>query len=402
MNPIYPLLGLLYKDERHGYELKAIVDREFAPFWKIDYAQLYRSLARLSRERWVKTRTTASDNGPERKLYFLTASGRDIFRAWLTQPAHDHNEFLVKAHLANAAGIPVPHLVEPQRTALQREHTARAATYHTARAAGDASRLILADAALRETEAAFAALDLFSATLRLGTAASPHHQLAISGSDDPLLTRLAQSAHATTRVVGSLNGLLALAQHEADLAGVHLLDTETGDYNISFVRRLVPEDEIILVNLAMRENGLIVARGNPKNIRGVRDLARRGVRFINRQRGTGTRLLLYSKLRAARIAPRTLRDWERAASTHDGIAAAIATGAADVGAGLRASANAWGLDFILLGEERYDLAMPRALWESPRVRPMLETLHSKAFQQLASELTGYDLARSGRVIARIK
>ncbi|MDE3089402.1 MAG: substrate-binding domain-containing protein, partial [Chloroflexota bacterium] len=202
--------------------------------------------------------------------------------------------------------------------------------------------------------------------------------------------------------VGSLGGLLALAQHQADVAGIHLRDAETGEYNTPFVKHLLPEDEIILVNLAYRENGLMLARGNPQNIRGVRDLTRRGIRFINRPRGTGTRLLLYSKLRAARINPHSLRDWERTVTTHDAVAAAILTGAADVGPGLRAVAVEGGLDFIPLGEERYDLAIPQVDFESPRLQPLLTALHSAEFRRAAASFQGYDLAHSGRVVARVK
>jgi molybdate-binding protein/DNA-binding PadR family transcriptional regulator len=403
MNPIYPLLGLLLDGDRHGYGLKRTVDREFSPFWKIDFAQLYRSLAKMSQRGWVRVRVTSGRGGPERKIHTLTARGRAEFRAWLREPAHERDEFLVKTRLAAAARFPVSQLIEPQRTALEQQRAARTSTCHAARAEGDASRLVFADAALRETEAAVAALDLFAAiTPRTKAATQSHGPIAIIGSDDPLLARLAHLAHASTRVVGSLNGLLALAQHDADMAGIHLRDAETGEYNVPFIQRLVPEEEIVLVNLAARENGLIVARGNPKNIRGIRDLARRGVSFINRQGGTGTRLLIHSKLRAARIDPHSVRDWERVAATHDGVAAAIATGAADVGAGLRASALAWGLDFIPLCEERYDLALTRASWESPRFRPILKAMHSLDLKYFAAELSGYDLTRCGRVVARIK
>ncbi len=128
---------------------------------------------------------------------------------------------------------------------------------------------------------------------------------------------------------------------------------------LPFVKHLLPEDDLVLVNLAIRENGLIVARGNPKNIRSVRDLTRADIRLINRARGTGTRLLLYAKLRAARIDPRTIDGWDHVGASHDAVAAAIATGAADAGPGLRASAVAWNLDFIPLGDERYDLVIPR-------------------------------------------
>jgi putative molybdopterin biosynthesis protein len=149
-------------------------------------------------------------------------------------------------------------------------------------------------------------------------------------------------------------------------------------------------------------NGLILARGNPKGIRGVRDLTKPDIRLINRAQGTGTRLLLYSKLRKAKIDPRSLNGWERIAATHDAVGGAIAIGAADAGPGLRATAVAWGLDFIPLGEERYDLAIPHASYESSRMRLLLEGLHSEAFRKLAGTFAGYDLARMGRVVARVK
>lgn len=404
MSPTHALLGLLVRGERHGYELKRIVDQEFAPFWRIDFAQLYRSLAKMQRAGWVKTRVERGAAGPDRKVYAVTALGKRALAAWLVEPARDRNEAFVKLRLAaDAGGSPAP-VIEQQRRAMEDEHSARSHAHRAARDAHDAGRLILAHAALRETETSLAALDLYAAmtpAARGRTLAPPAH-LTITGSDDPLLARLAQLAHTSANAVGSIGGLLALAQHQADIAGVHLLDTATGEYNAPFVKHLLPEEDIVLVNLAVRENGLIVRRGNPKNIRGVRDLARRGIRFINRQRGAGTRLLLHSKLRAARIDPHSLRDWERAASTHDAVAAAVATGAADVGPGLRAVAVEWGLDFIPLGEERYDLAMPRVEYESARLRPLLAALHSAAFLRDASAFQGYDLTRTGRVVARVK
>jgi putative molybdopterin biosynthesis protein len=240
------------------------------------------------------------------------------------------------------------------------------------------------------------------ATRGIATATSLPGPVVITGSDDPLLARLAQFTHISTHAIGSLDGLLALAQHEADVAGVHLLDAETGEYNVPFVKHLLPEDAIVLVNLAFRENGLMLAPGNPRNIRGLSDLAQRDLRFINRQRGAGTRLLLYARLRAAGIDPRSLKDWERAAATHDAVAGAIATGVADVGPGLRAVACTWGLDFIPLGEERYDLVIPCAAFDSPRLRPLLDALNSQEFRRLATEFQGYDLTRTGQVVARMQ
>ncbi len=404
ISPAHALLGLLMTGERHGYELKRTVDAEFAPYWRIDFAQLYRSLAKLTRTGWVKSRLQRGDGGPKRKVYSITTRGRQAFEAWITEPAKSHDEFFVKVHLAGDCGLSVAHLVEPQRQALEDAHAKHSQTHRAAQDTGNAGRLVVSHAALHETEASLAALDLYQAIApQKRRATSPASQpLVITGSDDPLLARLAQLVHTSTNPVGSIGGLLALAQHQADIAGVHLLDADTGEYNIPFVRHLLPEDDLVLVNLAIRENGLIIARGNPKNIRGVRDLTRRNIRFVNRARGTGTRLLLYSKLKKAHIDPHTLNNWEHSVATHDAVAAAVATGNADVGPGLRATAVAWNLDFIPLGAERYDLVIPRDKFESSRLRKILSALHTQDFRRAAETLAGYDLARSGKVIARVK
>jgi molybdate-binding protein/DNA-binding PadR family transcriptional regulator len=406
MSPTCGLLGLLLLGARHGYDLKREIDREYAPFWRIDFGQLYRSLAKLTRAGWVRVRVEPGSGGPERKVYSVTPHGRAAFTTWLAEPAADRDEFVVKVRLATTVGLNVGPLVEAQRHVLQEEQAERLQAQRAAQEAGEAGRLVLAYAALHETEASRAALELCEAVVptsrRYSSPVPPRDQLTITGSDDPVLARLAEFTHASARLVGSLGGLLALSRHEADVAGVHLLDAETGEYNIPFVKHLLPEDDLVLVNLAFRENGLMLAPGNPKKIRKLRDLARRDVRFINRRRGTGTRLLLYSKLRAARVDPHALEEWERAAATHEGVAAAIATGTADVGPGLRAVAETWGLEFIPLGEERYDLVLPRQVYESTRGRSMLEALHTAEFRRAAAMFAGYDLARTGRIIARIK
>lgn len=403
MKPVYPLLGLLLEREQYGYDLKRTVDREFAPFWKIDFGQLYRSLHKMTEGRWVRVQVRSGSRGPSRKVYAITPRGRQAFTAWLAEPALSHDEFLVKARFAAERSNQIESLLEARRRELDEEYIARAEADRAVRASTDFGRLLLTDAALRETDSASASLDLFTAiTGKTSTYPSPHHPFTIIGSDDPLLTYLTRSAHISARVVGSLNGLLALAQHQANVAGVHLLDVETGEYNVPFIKHLMPEDEIVLVNLALRENGLLVARGNPKNIHSVQDLTRRGIRFINRQRGTGTRLLLLTKLHAAGLSPHAVRDWERVAMTHDGVAGAVASGSADVGPGLRAVAAEWNLDFIPLGEERFDLAILRADFESPALHALMEAMHSRAFRHQASEFQGYDLARMGQVVARIK
>ena len=405
MSPTHALLGLLFRGERHGYDLKRTIDQEFAPFWRIDFAQLYRSLAKMTRDGWIKARVERGAGGPNRKVYALTARGRRALSAWLAEAPRNRDEFFVKLRLATDTGTSPRQLVEQQRHALENERDARLEMHRAAKDAGVPGRLALANAALRETEATLVALDISTALVsprQIHAGQKPASQVVITGSDDPLVGYLAQITHASTHSVGSIGGLLALSQHQADAAGVHLLDAETGEYNVPFVRHLVPEDQVILVNLAFRENGLMIATGNPKNLRGPRDLSRADVRFINRQRGAGTRLLLYHKLRAAKIDPHSLPDWDRTVSTHDAVADAIATGAADVGPGLRAVAFAWGLDFIPLGEERYDLAIPSDEFDSARMRPILDALDSVAFRRAASTLQGYDLTRTGRVVARVK
>jgi molybdate-binding protein/DNA-binding PadR family transcriptional regulator len=405
MNPSYALLGLLFKGERHGYDLKQTVDREFAPFWRIDFAQLYRSLARMKQSGWIHSRVEPGSGGPDRKMYKLAPSGRKVFRTWLQAPVAGRDEFFVKLRLANAAGVSIDHLVTTQRETLENEHAERLRALHAARDAGDAGRIVLADAAFRETEAALTALHLWTKaapTSKSTTAPRQPGNIIITGSDDPLLTFLAQSSGAYATPVGSLTGLLILARREADVAGVHLLDLETGEYNAPFVKHLMPEDSSLLVNLAFRKNGLMIARGNPKHIRSVRDLTRADIHFINRQRGAGTRLLLYSKLSAAHINPHSLSDWERTVSTHEAVAAAIATRHADAGPGLEAIAAEWDLDFIPLGEERYDLVMLQETYDSGRLQPLLDAVHAAPFRNKGAELRGYDLKRSGSIVTRIK
>jgi molybdate-binding protein len=327
-----------------------------------------------------------------------------VFETWLQAAPASRDEFFVKLRLANAVGIALDRSVEEQRRRLEAERAARQTTLRDARAAGDAGRIILADAALRETEAALAALTWWVTTTPGAARAAVSlrsNPLIITGSDDPLLTFLAQLAGTSTSPVGSLGGLLALSRREADVAGIHLRDLDTGSYNVPFAKHILPEEHTVLVNLASRENGLLLARGNPKQIHSVRDLTRAEVRLINRQRGAGTRLLLFARLREARINPQALPGWERVAWTHDAIAAAIAEGTADAGPGLAAVAHEWGLDFIPLGEEQYDLVMLQEVYASPRAQPLLKGLHSAAFRQEGARLQGYDLSRAGKVVAQI-
>ena len=201
--------------------------------------------------------------------------------------------------------------------------------------------------------------------------------------------------------VGSLGGLLALRRGEAHVAGTHLLDEETGEYNVSFVRRYVPDEDIVLVTLVHRVQGLIVPPGNPKSIESLDDLTRRGVRFVNRQRGSGTRVLLDYLLREGGIEPDDIYGYEREEFTHLAVAAAVAGDVVDVGMGVLSAAQALGMDFVPLSTERYDLAIPKQYYESPLLEPVLSLIRSDDFKRKVDALGGYDTTTTGDVAAEV-
>ena len=201
--------------------------------------------------------------------------------------------------------------------------------------------------------------------------------------------------------VGSLGGLLALARGEAHFAGSHLLDEETGEYNTAYIHRLLPRLPVVLLGFVQREQGLIVPRGNPKDIRGWADLARPDVVFINRQRGAGTRVLLDYRLKGAGIDPRAIQGYDRQEFTHLAVAAAVASGAADCGLGILAAARALDLDFVPLDLERYDLVIPAAFYASDVLAPLLAIVRDPAFAARVDALGGYATPQMGRVLGEL-
>ncbi len=211
------------------------------------------------------------------------------------------------------------------------------------------------------------------------------------------LHRLFPAASLSSAHVGSLGGLTALKRGEAHCAGTHLLDEETGDYNVSYIRRLLPDRRVILLNLVYREQGLIVAKGNPKGIKGIADLARPGVTFVNRQRGAGTRVLLDYYLKRLGIDPGQIQGYGREEYTHMAVAAAVA-GGVDAGLGIRAAAQALGLDFVRLGEERYDLCILREYWDTPYIQRLLAVIATPEFKKEVESLGGYDLRDCGKIM----
>ena len=196
--------------------------------------------------------------------------------------------------------------------------------------------------------------------------------------------------------VGSLGGLMALARGEAHMSPTHLLDEETGVYNESYIRKLFPNEEMLLVKGVRRIQGLMVANGNPLGIKGVEDLTR--VKYVNRQRGAGTRVLLDYKLKQAGISPSEIDGYDAEAATHMAVAAQVASGEADCGMGVYSAAHAMGLDFIPVGDEEYDFAMRPETYESPKMKCFLRLLGSDEFRNKLEELGGYSFEGFGSVI----
>jgi putative molybdopterin biosynthesis protein len=224
------------------------------------------------------------------------------------------------------------------------------------------------------------------------------------GSHDMTLDLMAQflaerERRLASANVGSLGGLIALRRGEAHFAGSHLLDPETGEYNLRYVREYLPETPVVIIGLVGREQGLIVAPGNPLSLNRLDDLARTGVSFVNRQRGAGTRVLLDYHLERAGIDAAAIRGYEHEEYTHLAVAAAVASRRAACGLGIRAAAEALALGFVPLFNERYDLVIPRIYYDSPFLRPLLDLLGDPRFRDAVAALPGYSLEPMGKVIA---
>jgi putative molybdopterin biosynthesis protein len=194
---------------------------------------------------------------------------------------------------------------------------------------------------------------------------------------------------------GSLGGLIALAEGNADLAGCHLWDEESDSYNAPFVRRLLPGRRTALLTLAHRRLGLILAAGNPQGIHDLKDLTSPGVKFVNRQSGSGTRVWLDAALHRAGISGKDIWGYEEELITHSDVAATVAGGRAGVGFGLETAARSYGLDFIPLVRERYDLAIPSENIEHPAMGGLISWLSSAAARKTISGFGGYEVEETG-------
>ncbi len=226
------------------------------------------------------------------------------------------------------------------------------------------------------------------------------------GSHDVILDLLAQflserDLRLVSANVGSQGGLVALRRGEAHLAGSHLLDPETGDYNLRYIREYLPGVPVKVVGFVYREQGLMVRRGNPRGLKSLQDLAGGQVTFINRQRGAGTRVLFDYHLNLLGIDAGQVKGYDDEEYTHLGVAAAVASGRADCGMGIPAAAQALELDFIPLFRERYDLIIPKVFAESDLLVPLFDLLNSQAFQNAVRALPGYDTSGMGTTIAEV-
>jgi len=198
--------------------------------------------------------------------------------------------------------------------------------------------------------------------------------------------------------VGSLGGLMAIKKGGCHVAGSHLIDTEDGSYNISYIERYLPDVPVKLLHLVSREQGLIVPPGNPKNIQSFEDLRREDIRLINRQRGSGTRVLLDYRLQQLKIDSGDINGYFNEEFTHMSVAVAVLSGASDVGLGVYAAAKALNLDFIPIVTEQYDLVIPTCYFETDMIRVLRDTITSSEFNKRVLVLGGYHTDRTGELI----
>lgn len=229
--------------------------------------------------------------------------------------------------------------------------------------------------------------------------------LVVIGSHDPLLDELADMLHLgdprlymSSSHVGSMGGIMAVRRGEAHMAGCHLLDTADGTYNRSFIRKYFPKGDVKLVSCVGRQQGLMVARGNPLNICSFADISRQGIRYVNRQKGSGTRILTDYLCSREKVEPSDVYGYTREELTHTSVAAQIACGSADVGMGIYSAAKLYDLDFIPICIEEYDLIIPDHAWDSPMVQQLLTILRSDAFREKILSMGGYTADHPGQVL----
>jgi putative molybdopterin biosynthesis protein len=225
------------------------------------------------------------------------------------------------------------------------------------------------------------------------------------GSHDVLMDLIADIIHRqrgmvslSSAHVGSLGGIMALKKGECHLAPIHLLDEESGIYNLPYLKRYLSDQELVLIKGVKRTQGLMVPKGNPKNIKTIRDLVGSEISFVNRQRGSGTRVLFDYLLKKEGIETAEILGYSREMNTHMMVASAVKSGSSDVGIGVLSAANMMGLDFIPIGDEEYDFAMLKENLADERVSQFIEVLKSQTFADDLNQLGGYRLESPGQII----
>ncbi len=213
-----------------------------------------------------------------------------------------------------------------------------------------------------------------------------------------LMHRKDSSYSLSSAHVGSMGGLIALRRGEAHMAPIHLLDEETGIYNESYIRKLLPGTKTALVKGVKRVQGMMVKKGNPKNITGFKDFIREDVQFVNRQKGAGTRILVDYILGREGIDPASILGYEREMTTHMAVAAAVSSGSADVGVGVLSAAKAMELDFLPIGVEEYDFAVPEKYLELDMFKLFIDIIKSGEFKDILRDLGGYGAEGIGEII----
>lgn len=228
--------------------------------------------------------------------------------------------------------------------------------------------------------------------------------LVVIGSHDPLLDELGnmlhiadESLYMSSSHVGSMGGIMAIRRGEAHMAGCHLLDTATGEYNTAFIKKYFPKGDVKLLRCVGRQQGLMVAKGNPLDLQSFADIAKEGVRYVNRQKGSGTRILADYLCKKDQLDTTSIYGYEREEMTHTSVAAQIASGSADAGMGIYSSAKLYDLDFIPICIEEYDLILTEYAWNTPMVQQLIQVLKSDAFRQKLLDMGGYTLDCPGEL-----
>jgi putative molybdopterin biosynthesis protein len=240
-----------------------------------------------------------------------------------------------------------------------------------------------------------------------GPGGRPPAALMAAGSDDPAIELLRDALGGEsgpflfTATVGSTAGLRAVGEGRADLAWAHLVDPDSGEYNLPLLPRYVGGRPAVLANFFHRDLGLLVWTGNPRKLTGVADLGRRGLRFVNRQPGSGTRHFVETALARAGVGPGAVAGFRDEVSTHWAVGLRVLRGEADVGVATRAIAQALSLGFVPLTRERFDMVIPKDAFFRPAVQAVLEAVRSDRFRRRLEGLGGYDTVQAGRVLAEV-